>query len=304
MMPRNTVIFITGTSTGFGRTAAETLAARGYTVVATMRNSNGRNASHRDALQSLAAREGWPLHVLDLDVTQDASVEQAVRQALTSAGRIDVVINNAGIGALGLTEAYTLEQFQRLFEVNLFGVVRVNRAVLPSMREQGSGLLIHVSSAAGRITVPYMGAYGATKFALEALADTYRFELAPFGIDSVLVEPGIHRTPILENFLPPHDQSLVRDYGASAECAARVKGVFESASRAPETPGTDEVVEAFVRLIETPAGERPFRTVPTPALQPLLDPYNALAAEMRNTVANIFGVPELLTLQQSTSTSA
>lgn len=301
MMPRNTVIFITGTSTGFGRTAAETLAARGYTVIATMRDSNGRNASHRDALKSLATREGWALHVLDLDVTQDASVEQAVQQALTYAGRIDVVINNAGIAALGLTEAYTIEQFQRLFEVNLFGVVRVNRAVLPSMRERGGGLLIHVSSAAGRITVPYLGVYGASKFALEALADTYRFELAPFGIDSVLVEPGIHRTPILENFLPPLDQTVVREYGTSAECAARVKGVFEGASRTPETPGPDDVVDAFVRLIETPAGERPFRTVPTAAMQPLLDSYNTASAEMRNTVAHIFGVPELLTLRQPAS---
>ncbi|HZQ53962.1 MAG TPA: SDR family oxidoreductase [Bryobacteraceae bacterium] len=300
-MPRNTVIFITGTSTGFGRTAAETLAAREYTVIATMRDSKGRNASHRHALESLATRERWALHVLDLDVTQETSVEQAVRQALTYAGRIDVVINNAGIGALGVTEAYSVEQFKQLFEVNLFGAVRVNRAVLPSMREQRSGLLIHVSSAAGRVTVPYMGVYCASKFALEALADTYRFELTPFGIDSVLVEPGIHRTPILENFLPPLDEAVVREYGTSAECAARVKGVFEGASRTPETPGAADVVEAFVRLIETPAGERPFRTVPTPALQPLLDPYNALSAEMRNTVANIFGVPELLTLRQPAS---
>jgi NAD(P)-dependent dehydrogenase (short-subunit alcohol dehydrogenase family) len=303
-MPRSTVTFITGTSTGFGRAAAETLAARGYTVIATMRESNGRNASHRDALASLAAREGWALHVLDLDVTQDASVEQAVQQALTYAGRIDVVINNAGIAALGLTEAYTLQQFQRLFEVNLFGVVRVNRAVLPSMRKQRSGLLIHVSSAAGRVTVPYMGVYGASKFALEALADAYRFELAPFGIDSVLVEPGIHRTPILENFLSPLDDTVVRDYGASAECAARVKGVFDAANRAAETPGAEGVVEAFVRLIETPAGERPFRTVPTPSLQPLLDPYNALSAEMRSIVANIFSVPELTVLRQSGSMKA
>jgi NAD(P)-dependent dehydrogenase (short-subunit alcohol dehydrogenase family) len=266
-----------------------------------MRDSSGRNAPNNEALQSLATREGWTLHLLDLDVTDDASVRQAVQHALGRAGRIDVVINNAGVGALGLTEAYTLEQFQQLFDVNLFGAVRVNRAVLPSMRRQHSGLLIHVSSAAGRLVPPCMGVYCASKFALEALAEAYRFELSPFGIDSVLVEPGIHRTPILEKFLEPADQARVVDYGSAAQYAARVKGVFDAANVAPDTPGADEVVEAFVRLIETPAGERPFRTVPTAALQPLLDPYNAAAANLQQVVAQMFNVPELMVLQRSTS---
>jgi NAD(P)-dependent dehydrogenase (short-subunit alcohol dehydrogenase family) len=300
-MPTNSVILITGASTGFGRAAAETLAARGYTVLASMRDSNGKNAPHREALRSLASRERWALHVVDLDVTQDASVNGAIQEVLTKFGHIDVVINNAGVAALGVTEAYTTEQFQQLFNVNVFGVVRVNRAVIPSMRRQRSGLLIHVSSGAGRATIPYMAAYCASKFALEALADAYRFELSPFGIDSVVVEPGIHRTPILENFASPLDQARVTDYGSLAECGARVKGVFDAANCASETPGAEGVVDAFVNLIEMPAGERPFRTVPTPALQPLLDPYNALAAEMRQAVAGMFGVSELTVLQQSAS---
>lgn len=291
-----TVVLITGASTGFGRAAAETLARRGYTVFATMRHCSSRNASHCAELQSIASREELALHTLDMDVTLDSSVDKAVQQALAVAGRIDVVINNAGVPALGLTEAYTVDQFQQVFDVNLLGVVRVNRAVLPAMRRQHSGLLIHVSSAAGRIVPPCMAVYCASKFALEALADAYRFELTPFGVDSVLVEPGIHRTPILEKFQGPADQSRVADYGIAAEYAARVKNVFDTANSAPETPGPDEVVEAFARLIETPAGQRPFRTVPTAALQPLLDPYNAAAAEVRNTVANIFNVTELLTL--------
>jgi NAD(P)-dependent dehydrogenase (short-subunit alcohol dehydrogenase family) len=112
---------------------------------------------------------------------------------------------------------------------------------------------------------PGMAVYCASKFALEALADAYRFELNPFGIDSVLVEPGIHKTPILEKFLAPADQARVTDYGPAAEYAARVKAVFDNANSAPETPGPEDVVEAFARLIETPAGERPFRTVPTVA---------------------------------------
>jgi NAD(P)-dependent dehydrogenase (short-subunit alcohol dehydrogenase family) len=298
-MSTKDVILITGSSTGFGRAAAEMLARRGYTVFATMRDISGRNASQSQTLQELATRENLPMHVLEMDVTQDSSVDQAIRQVLGTAGRIDVVINNAGIAALGLTEAYTIEQFQQVFDVNLFGVARVNRAVLPSMRRQRRGLLIHVSSAAGRVTPPCMAVYCGTKFALEALADAYRFELSSFGIDSVLVEPGIHRTPILERFIEPVDQARVADYGSAAEYAARVRNVFDTANHAPETPGTDQVVEAFVRLIETPDGQRPFRTVPTPALQPLLEPYNAAAADVRQVVAQIFNVTELLALKQS-----
>ena len=302
-MPMNSVVLITGASTGFGRAAAEKLAARGYTVFATMRQSTGRNASNREALESLATREGWVLHVVELDVSEDASVDQAVRQILSRASRIDVVINNAGIPAVGLTEAYTVEQFRNVFEVNLFGAVRVNRAVLPSMRRQRSGLLIHVSSVAGRVAAPALGVYCASKFALEALADAYRFELSPFGIDSVLVEPGFHRTPAFGKLLAPADNARVADYGSGAEYAARVKALFDAIGAAPETPGVDEIVEAFVQLIEAPAGERPFRTVST-SVEPLLNAYNALAAEMRPTVASLFNVPELLVLQRTGSTGA
>jgi NAD(P)-dependent dehydrogenase (short-subunit alcohol dehydrogenase family) len=121
----NTVVLITGASTGFGRVASETLARRGYSVFAAMRDSSGRNAANCQALQSLAKREHSRLHVLDLDVTQDASVARAVQQVLDEAGRIDVVINNAGVGALGVTEAYTVQQFQDVFDVNLYGIVQL-----------------------------------------------------------------------------------------------------------------------------------------------------------------------------------
>lgn len=153
----------------------------------------------------------------------------------------------------------------------------------------------------GRAVVPGFAAYSASKFALEALADVYRYELSQLGIDSVIVEPGIHRTPILERFIPPRDQDRVHEYGSTAEAIERVKGVFDAASAAPDTPGPEGLAEAFERLIETPAGERPFRTVPTAAIQPLLDPYNALSATMRNTLAQIFKVPELTVLQSDSS---
>src|SRR4051794_10135217 len=163
----NKVVLITGSSTGFGRATAELLSRHGYTVFATMRDSVGRNSKHREALESLAVKDKVSIHVVEMDVSNDTSVSTATERILERVGRIDVVINNAGVAALGITEAYTVEKIQKLFEVNFFGVMRVNRAVLPTMRRQRSGLLIHVSSAAGRAVAPYCGIYSASKFALE-----------------------------------------------------------------------------------------------------------------------------------------
>jgi NAD(P)-dependent dehydrogenase (short-subunit alcohol dehydrogenase family) len=293
-MPTGKVVVITGSSTGFGRDAAETLARRGYTVFASMRDCSGKNAAHKTALEELAKRENLLLFVQELDVSSDDSVEAGVKEIVKRSGRIDVLINNAGIGALGVTEGYTMAQWQRLFDVNLFGIVRMNRAVLPVMRRQGSGLLLHVSSAAGRVCTPYFAVYSASKYALEALADSYRYELKPFGIDSVIVEPGIHKTPIIEQFMPPEDSRVVAEYPSESNYSARVKAVFDGANASPDTPGPREVVEAFVSLIETPMGERPFRTVPTLAMQPLLKDLNAMSDGIRQTVAHVFGTPELI----------
>jgi NAD(P)-dependent dehydrogenase (short-subunit alcohol dehydrogenase family) len=289
----NAVVLITGASTGFGRDAAERLARRGHQVFATMRDLSGRNAEHRESVERLARDEHLALQVLELDVTAEDSVETAVQAALHRAGHLDVVINNAGLAALGVTEAYTPEQFQRIFDVNVFGVVRVNRAVLPSMRQRRSGLLIHVSSGAGRVAVPAMAAYCASKFALEAIADAYRFELLPFGIDSVLVEPGIYRTPIFDRLLYPADEKCLASYGTAAAYADDVHRTFTNAISAPDAPGSEEVAEAFVRLIEMAPAERPFRTIVSPPIQQLLEPYNAVAEELRPMVAQIFNVPGL-----------
>jgi hypothetical protein len=269
------VVLITGSSTGFGRTAAEILAKRGYRVIATMRDCSGRNRSASEALRSVAESKGWNVDVLDMDVTNDASVNQAVQQALDRAGRVDVVIKNAGIAAVGITEAFTVEQFQQVFGVNLFGVLRVNRAVLPAMRRQRSGLLIQVSSVGGRVVVP---------------------GLAPYH-----VEPGSHSGTAINDkalALAPADQDRVPGYGSTAETVDRIGALLEQTGRAPDTLTSEIVAKTFVRLIERPAGERPFRTVATAAMQPVLEPYNALAATIRDTVADMFGVSELAALRQ------
>ena len=286
-------ILITGASTGFGRGMAEQLALRGDRVFATMRDVNGRNAANREALEAFAKAKSLALRVLELDVTDQASVDTAVAAALADGGRLDVVINNAGVAAIGVSEAYSPEQFEQLYAVNVFGVQRVNRAVLPAMRRQRSGLLIHISSAAGRTTVPAMAAYCSSKYALEAIADAYRFELQPFGIDSVLVEPGIFKTPIFDRLLYPSDKDRLADYGASAEYAERVLGVFKAAIAAPDAPEGDEVVAATIALIDMPAAARPFRTTVGANIGDLLNPYNAAADALRPIVAQIFNVPEL-----------
>ena len=289
----SSTVLITGASTGFGRDASERLARRGHHVFATMRDPDGRNAAHRAALEQLADAENLPLRVLELDVTSDASVDRAVAATLDEAGRIDVAINNAGYAGLGITEAYTTEQFKLMFDVNVFGAVRVNRAVLPAMREQRSGLLIHISSGAGRVAVPAMGAYCASKFALEAIADAYRYELLPFGIDSVIVEPGIYRTPIFDRVALPADTARAASYGDAAGFADRVLGVFQSVISAPDAPGSEEVAEALVQLIEMEPAARPFRTPVSLAMHQLLDAYNAGADALRPVVAQVFNVPEL-----------
>ena len=147
-MDSKRVVLITGSSSGFGRMIAETLARHGHTVFATMRDSEGRNAAKAAEIQALAERESLALYVLELDVTDDASVDRAVQVVVQRAGRLDVAINNAGYVLAGLVEAATTEQAQNIMDTNFLGSVRVNRAVLPHMRHQRSGLLLHVSSGA------------------------------------------------------------------------------------------------------------------------------------------------------------
>ncbi len=287
-------VLITGASSGFGYEAACQAARHGHRVFATMRDSTGRNQVARASLESIAEREHVPLEVLDLDVTDDVSVSAAVDAAVAGAGHLDVVVNNAGIASLGLTEAFTPEQYLHVFDVNVAGAVRLNRAVLPSMRARGSGLLIHVSSAAGRVTVPGCAPYCASKYALEALADAYRYELHPWGVQSVLLEPGIYRTPIFAQAVTPSDRDRLATYGPGAAYVDQVGRVFETVMAAADNPGAADVADAIVRLIEMAPAERPFRTIVSPPLVPLLTPYNDMAESYRGIVAAMFGVEALV----------
>ena len=278
------VVLITGSSTGFGRLFANTLARKGHTVFATMRDPGGRNAKNASEIRTLAEKDSLPIYVLELDVTDDASVERAVDAAVAKAGRVDVAINNAGYVVSGLAEAVTTEQAQRLIDTNFLGPVRVNRSVLPHMRRQRSGLLIHISSAAGRVIAPSMGFYCASKFALEALAEAYSYELAAQGIESVIVEPGQYETPVFGNIVTAADEARTNTYGAVKQIPAKINAALSSTAG-----NAQEVADAVLRIIETPAGEKQLRYLVSPQSFGV-DEINALSKRVQANVLEAFGL--------------
>ncbi|MEM9077518.1 MAG: SDR family oxidoreductase, partial [Bacteroidota bacterium] len=216
-------ILITGANGGFGALTVKTLLEQEHSVVATMRNTETKNKGKADELSALGAK------IVCLDVTDDESVNSGVAQAIDLLDGLDVVINNAGIGVLGIQEQYTTDDFKRLFDVNVFGVQRVNRAALPHLRKQGSGLLIHISSLLGRITFPFYGPYNASKWAVEALAENYRIELSGFGVDSCLVEPGGYPTGFFDSLMKPSDTSQNESYGDMIHAPKQAFDSFEGA---------------------------------------------------------------------------
>ena len=255
-METTKVILVTGSNSGFGRLTVETLGRQGHLVFAGMRASTGRNAAAAGELRALAKAGGSSLHVVDIDVTDDASVDAAVQSIVEAAGRLDVVVNNAGFAAIGPIEAFTTEQARRQFDTNVLGALRVNHAALPHMRAQGSGLLLQVGSLLGRLALPFTGIYAASKYALEGLTEAYRTELAGLGIDAAIVEAGSYPTGIGTNGMQPADAARIAPYGAAfAQFGTKVS----EASRT--LPNAQEVADAIAHLIALPAGTRPLRTV-------------------------------------------
>jgi NAD(P)-dependent dehydrogenase (short-subunit alcohol dehydrogenase family) len=278
------VVLITGASTGFGRLFTETLARNGHTVFATMRDIGGRNAKNASEIRTIAQNDSLPIHVLELDVTDDASVERAIDAAVSKASRIDVAINNAGYFLTGLEEAVTTEQARRLMDTNFLGPVRVNRAVLPHMRRQRSGLLMYISSGAGRIVLPSVGFYCASKFALEALAEAYSYELAAQGIESVIVEPGAYETPVFGNTVTAADEGRASTYGAGKEIPAKVNAALSYGAG-----NAQEVADAVLRIIETPSGEKQLRYIVSPQKFGV-EEINALTKQVQAGLLEAFGL--------------
>jgi NAD(P)-dependent dehydrogenase (short-subunit alcohol dehydrogenase family) len=183
------VAVVTGSSSGIGFESALILARNGYTTYATM-----RSPEKDTSIKAVVQNEGLPIRVVQLDVTDDTSVKNAINRIISEAGRIDLLVNNAGYGLVGSLEDLAMEEIISQYETNLFGLIRVTQAVLPTMRKQGSGRIINVSSGAGIFGYPGGSAYVSTKFAVEGLSESIAYELEPFGIKVILVEPGFIKT--------------------------------------------------------------------------------------------------------------
>jgi len=190
------VAVVTGSSTGNGYETSLTLARNGFLTYATMRSLNkGEN------IKSFTQKERLPLKTVQLDVTDDISVKNAIQSITAESSRIDVLVNNAGYALFGAFEDLSMEEIKAQYETNLFGVIRVTQAVLPIMRKQKSGTIVNISSGAGRLGFPIQSAYVSTKFAIEGLSESMAYELEPFGIKVVLVEPGFIKTNIANNMV-------------------------------------------------------------------------------------------------------
>jgi len=247
-------VLITGAAGGFGTIIIEALLAEGYTVTGAMRDAGGRNQRIAENLEKKGA------FIVEIDVTSDESVVQGVNKAAAQMGSIDILINNAGLGAGGIQEGFTADDWKKVFDVNVFGVQRLTRAVLPFMKQQQQGLLMLISSLSARLSVPFQGPYSPSKWAAEALAESYRVEVSNLGIESCIVEPGGFPTQFIGSLLQPSEKERSSDYGAIKDLPdallAAVKGVFES--NPEQTP--DLVSKAVVELIKMPHGKRPMRT--------------------------------------------
>jgi NAD(P)-dependent dehydrogenase (short-subunit alcohol dehydrogenase family) len=253
------IVLITGTSSGFGKVTTELLSEKGYNVYATMRNTTSKNANVATELNNLTN-----VTVLDLDVTHKESVNNAVAEVISREGKIDVLINNAGYTGVGVSESFTEEDFQNILDVNLMGPWRLMRATLPHFRKQNDGLIINISSGAGRFSVPFVSLYSSTKFALEGLVEGVYFELKQLGIENIILQPGNFFTGLQTKFVTGSDPTVIEGYGEIGQIpnkmAESMTELFESGS-APEPAF---VAEKILTLIETEKGKRPLRTVADP----------------------------------------
>lgn len=287
-------ILVTGASGAFGSLSCKSLVENGHTVVGTMRSTKGKNETISSELSSAG------VHLVEMDVTNEDSVKSAVKKSIELLGGLDAVFNNAGVGANGILEAFSADEIRQMFEVNVFGVQRLMRAVLPYFRQQGKGTIVHTSSCIGRVTTPFLAAYSASKYALESLVEGYRAELSGFGIESCIIEPGGMPTEFMDVMLKPKDVERAEQYGEMAYAPeASIKGYVEYINTIPmQRP--ERVAEALVELLYQPFGEKPFRTVVD--FSGLKEPIELYNQALEQTTKGIFaanGVANMLELNKN-----
>ena len=271
-------VLITGASSGFGRVGALLYAKHGAKVIATMRNVPRPEAT---SLAAEAAKDKLDLHVVEIDVTDDASVATGTAEALKLAGgRIDTLVNNAGIGITGPVEVQDMEATRLIFETNVLGIQRMLRALLPQMRAAKSGQIFNISSQLGRVIVPGGGHYSATKFAVEALSEQLAYELVPHGIDVTIIQPGGYPTKVWVNrniytgaLRDRSDADLLKAY----EPFTRGMGTEDGSGRSADPA---DVPRAIAEIMAMPAGKRPLRRAVHPGNKPQ-EAINRVSAEVQ-----------------------
>ena len=286
-------ILVTGASGAFGSLACIQLVENGHQVVGTMRSTSGKNEAIANELKSKGVA------LVEMDVTNEGSVNAGVQSAIEFMDGLDTVFNNAGIGANGILECFTPDDIQKMFDVNVFGVQRVMRAVLPHLRQQGKGTIIHTSSCIGRVTTPFLASYSASKYALESLVEGYRAELSGFGIESCIIEPGGFPTGFMGGMLTPSDTERLTQYGDMASLPeTSLNGYVAYLESIPEQR-PERVAEALVDVVNTPFGEKPFRTVVDfSGLKQPIENYNNVLNETTKAIYTANGVERLLHLNK------
>ena len=295
-MAKSQIALVTGASSGFGRLIARDLAGAGHVVYASMRELGGRNAAEARAVAAYAREHTVDLRALELDVESGASVSAAIGKVIAEHGRLDILVHNAGHMVWGPTEAFTPEQLAELYDVNVVGTQRLNRAALPHMRRARQGLVIWIgsSSSAGGIP-PFLGPYFAAKAGLDALAVCYARELAPLGIETSIVAPGAFTTGTnhFAHAGAPRDAARVAEYESSLpeHFAERLKDAL--AATVPEDADPAGVAKAVVDIVNAPFGTRPLRVVCDPANDGAMVSYTVID-RVREEFLRRIGFGELL----------
>ncbi len=290
------VILVTGASSGFGLMTAQSLAQAGHTVYASMRETEGRNAPQVAAIVAWAAEQKADLRTVELDVQSEASAQAGVAAVIADAGRLDVIVHNAGHMVFGPAEAFTPDQYIQQFDVNVMGAQRVNRAALPHLRGQGQGLLVWVGSSSTRGgTPPFLAPYFAAKAAMDALAVSYSTELALWGIETTIMVPGAFTkgTNHFAHAGAPADKDRVAEYEAGPYAGIADRALKGLAGLEPADADPSEVARQIVRVIDMPFGKRPFRVHVDPS-QDGAEVVNAVADRMRREMYRNIGLEALL----------
>lgn len=292
------IAIVTGAGTGIGEQAVRALRKDGHIVYASLRDIAGRNAARAQAL-----RDDVGAHVVELDVTSQNSVDAAVATVLKEQGSIDVVVHNAAQLGWGVTEAFTPEQITALFDTNVLGAHRLNRAVLPHMRERGSGLLLYIGSTTSRMIYPFQGPYQATKAMIDSMAQVTRYEVAPYGVDVVILTPGAIMTGT-EHFnkgLTPADAATAAAYIRIATVGDQIAQRLVELS--PADSDSSVVGAAIAKVVALPVGTRPFRPM-VDFLHDGAEEINQVAELMQARLMERLGIGYMLRVQPAADSIA